>query len=383
MNNNPFAQAIQAGLGGLTSGLKEIGEKNLVEDLIGLAQKGDQTALAKLAQIAPNTAQTILTQSKVAQAEQQEKQQLAFRKMANMAISARALEDPVKIRAFLQNELRQERDPRIQAEIADTLNMSDDQMLFDLDSAIASAQANLGELIQPKAGKGVQFGAQQTFKDSKGNLFFGTQKRDPTTGRTETTLSPIANAPDEPIGDVNVVGAFGETGREATERRLLEAQAQADIDVETDISKLTGKKREERIDNIIDTGIASVSVMPTYERMLDLVDTVSTGGVQAGLQRARQLFGWEAADLGELDALFKESVLGNIKQLGSNPTEGERRFIVEASGSIGQNPAVLKRLITRRKKQAQSAVQKSLPSLGAAASKAKPIPPPAIAPVAD
>lgn len=371
-SGNPFAAAITQGLGGLNTSIQDRLRKDRVSALLEAAQSGDEQALAELATLEPNAAEVLMSgqtqrakQTQLAQetqlTQEKEAQNLKFRKMANIAMTAKSLEDPVKIRAYLQNELRQEQDPDIKNEILDSLNMSDDQLVFDLDSAIASAQANLGELVSLGADKkGVQFGAQQTFKDSQGNLFFGTQKRDAQTGATESTLSPIGNAPDQPVGQVQMVGTFGETAKESLERKLAEAKAKADIDLETDISKLTGKKREERIDAVIDTGIASVSVIPTYDRMLELIDVVSTGGIQAGIQRARQLFGWEAADLAELDALFKESVLGNIKQLGANPTEGERKFIVEASGSIGQNPAVLKRLITRRKKEAVSAVEKGL-----------------------
>lgn len=234
-----------------------------------------------------------------------------------------------------------------------------DESIDKLNMAIA-ARDSLIKSSGAMDKKGLQFGAQQTFKDSKGNLFFGTQKRDPSTGETQSTLSPIGNAPAKPVGQVQMVGSFGETAQESLNRKLAEAKAKADIDLETDISKLTGKKREERIDTVIDTAIASASVIPTYDRMLELIDSVSTGGVQAGIQRARQLFGWEAADLGELDALFKESVLSNIKQLGANPTDSERTFIIEVSGSIGQNAQVLKRLMNRRKKQAQNSVEKGL-----------------------
>ncbi len=225
-----------------------------------------------------------------------------------------------------------------------------------LDQAISATEGIIGS---PDVGANSQFGAQETFKDTEGNLFFGTQVRNPGTGQVQTRMSPIGAGPADPVGRVQVVGSFGETSSENLKRRMQEAQGKADIDVNKDVESLTGKARAERIETVIDTGIAARSTIPTFERMLELIDSVRTGGIQAGIQRARQLFGWEAANLAELDALFKEAVLGSIRQLGANPTEGERKFMIEASGAITQNPEVLKRLINRRKAKAESAVSKA------------------------
>ena len=60
----------------------------------------------------------------------------------------------------------------------------------------------------------VQFGAQQTIKDSEGNLFTITQKRNPSTGQVETAYAPIGDAPPTPVGKVEQTGAFGFTGAE-------------------------------------------------------------------------------------------------------------------------------------------------------------------------
>jgi hypothetical protein len=162
-------------------------------------------------------------------------------------------------------------------------------------------------------------------------------------------------------GGLNKLDGFTpmkETPAEASTRKIKEAEALADIDAEKDITKLTGRAKTERIIKVIDTGIAAAEILPTYDRMLELVDAVNTGGIQSGLQSAKQLFGWGAADIGELNALFKESVLSNIRKMGSNPTEGERTFLIEASGGIDQSPEVLKRLLKRRRDESLKAVEK-------------------------
>jgi hypothetical protein len=61
---------------------------------------------------------------------------------------------------------------------------------------------------------GVQFGAQQTFKDSKGNLFFGTTRRSPTTGQVESVLAPVTGGTAQPVGAVELVSGLGQTAAE-------------------------------------------------------------------------------------------------------------------------------------------------------------------------
>lgn len=83
--------------------------------------------------------------------------------------------------------------------------------------------------------KGVQFGAQETFKDEKGNLFFGTQKRDPTgAGAVQSALSPIGGGPAQPVGRVSLVSGLGQTAAEkqaatvqtAGQKRTAELEAE-------------------------------------------------------------------------------------------------------------------------------------------------------------
>ena len=267
----------------------------------------------------------------------------------------RVLSDPERAMQYLDIGIQQ-----VANAGGSPLNMVKDYAMFQTDPEAALRRVQMAAPMFGIGGdKSLQFGAQQTFKDEKGNLYFGTQKRDPETGGVASAMSPIGDAPPQPIGKVEMVGAYGLTANEELERRKQQAQNDADIEVDTDLSKLTGKAKEERILKLVDTGIASAETIPTYERMLELVDTVSTGGIQAAIQKAGQLFGWQSADIGELDALFKEAVLANIKKMGANPTEGERTFLLESSGAITQSPAVLKRILTRRLEQAKSSKDKA------------------------
>lgn len=84
---------------------------------------------------------------------------------------------------------------------------------------------------------GYQFGAQQTFKDSEGNLFFGTTQRNPQTGEVGTILSPVGGGVAQPVGGVEMVGGYGLTGPEKVdqlrEETLAKRGAEAAIDLQT------------------------------------------------------------------------------------------------------------------------------------------------------
>jgi len=79
-----------------------------------------------------------------------------------------------------------------------------------------------------------QFGGQQTFKDAEGNLFFGTTKRNPNSGKVDSVLAPIGASPDQPIGRVSLVSSLGETAAEQIESASIKSE-------KTEIAKETTK----------------------------------------------------------------------------------------------------------------------------------------------
>ena len=89
-------------------------------------------------------------------------------------------------------------------------------------------------------GAKLQFGGQQTFKDSKGNLFFGTTKRDPGTGDVESVLAPIGSGPKEPIGAVSIVSGAGVTSAEKVKQAIDIQQQTGDIKTQQAIQKQVG-----------------------------------------------------------------------------------------------------------------------------------------------
>lgn len=154
-----------------------------------------------------------------------------------------------------------------------------------------------------------QFGAQETFKDEKGNLYFGTQRRDPATGQTQSVLSPIGNAPQQPVGNVSITGSYGLTSKEKVGQVGAEttSKKQAEIDVkkkgeqpkararlESQLKSADGvmSKVDSALENIsgLTTGLggsvlSAVPGTPAY----DLKSTVLTVKANLGFDRLQQM----------------------------------------------------------------------------------------------
>lgn len=117
---------------------------------------------------------------------------------------------------------------------------------------ISQEAVKLGTQLSPGK-RGVQFGAQQTFKDSKDNLFFGTTKRNPTTGQIESALVPVSGGAAQPVGAVQLVSGLGQTAAEKAvteattagekEKAKLAEQAAARPGIEADIEAKKLKKQ--------------------------------------------------------------------------------------------------------------------------------------------
>jgi len=146
---NPYADAVDKAFGGIAPFLEERNQNIRLQGLMQAAGAGNTDALAALADLSPKAAETIQAKIATDQAAQEQEDKKRLFRVANLSQTARSLEDPVKIRAYLQNELRQEGDQEIREEIEDALSLDDERLMFDLDSAIATAKANLGEFIEP------------------------------------------------------------------------------------------------------------------------------------------------------------------------------------------------------------------------------------------
>lgn len=143
----------------------------------------------------------------------------------------------------LKSELINQRLLKLSSEnrdIKDTLELSKmepairDATLLGVEAALLTASER-----QAGAGGKIQFGGQETFKDEKGNLFFGTTKRNPATGAVESVLAPIGGGEAQPIGSVSVISAAGLTPTEKIQQAVDIQQQTGDIKTQQAIKKQT------------------------------------------------------------------------------------------------------------------------------------------------
>ncbi len=167
----------------------------------------------------------------------------------------------------------------------------------ETDEALQLAQSNPAELLTRSqqavdlargltVGK-TQFGGQQTFKDTEGNLFFGTTGRSTETGTVESILAPIGASPAEPVGQVSLVSPLGQTAAEQLaseakkaglkEEAKLKAQKAHKPQIEAAVTKarLEAQQRGETF-NELSVAKASLPGLQTAVGELRELSTVAT-----------------------------------------------------------------------------------------------------------
>mgnify|MGYP003642532959 FL=1 len=160
-----------------------------------------------------------------------------------------------------------------------------------------------------------QFGDSTTFKDEKGNLYFGTQARDPNTGNVTSRLSPIGKAPEKHVGRLEQVGAYGQTASERAGSKVSTA-----VDVKE--GELFVKRKDQAT---TDFGAASEGII-IADKMLTALENISTGGfIPANIKLATDALGMTPTDVGQFEILAKQQMIQKLSSFGSMPTEGERR----------------------------------------------------------
>ena len=101
-----------------------------------------------------------------------------------------------------------------------------------------------------------------------------------------------------------------------------------------------------RADEFINQGVTAAQAVPIMRRTVDLLSQVETGGIDKAQIAAKQMFGIESADEGELSYLLSKNVLSQLKETfgaAFTAAEGDRLASIEAS--LGRSPAANKRII--------------------------------------
>ena len=137
--------------------------------------------------------------------------------------------------------------------------------------------------------------------------------------------------------DVNAIQTKGEatTAVEVDKQRKLNELALDKELAETDMKDLNVRRK-----TFISQGVAAKDSIPNIERMIELNNRIVTGGATALTKAVTDFMGMTSADIGEFNRRSSELVLGTIRQLGANPTEGERSFLEKIQPSVGQSNEV-------------------------------------------
>lgn len=238
-----------------------------------------------------------------------------------------------------------------------------------LKSFVDNTSAILQQLQQPQ-NKGYQFDKQLVLKDENNNLFYASQVGAAGSGDISSRVIPVSGDPNtKPVGKLSIVGSQGVTPEESvgiagskaeaemTGRQKVKALTEPSIakDIKTKEQEaiyqtqpnieqaVTSKKEQAQADvkrrsEWKSQGVIAAENMAALRRSLDLLKEVETGGGVDTWRKIQNYLGVTTADQGELDSLFKQSMLGQLRgTFGGNPTEGERSILGESMSSF-KNP---------------------------------------------
>ena len=140
MAYNPIGEGL-AGLGqGIGAGLQQRRQETRLRGLLERVQGGDAAAVPELAAVNPGAATAFQNQQALAYKQEQAQQEKRIKDVGIIANTALGIQDPVQRRAYLIERMQAEQDPEIKAEIADSLNMDDDQLAYDLQEAVTQVR---------------------------------------------------------------------------------------------------------------------------------------------------------------------------------------------------------------------------------------------------
>jgi hypothetical protein len=105
--------------------------------------------------------------------------------------------------------------------------------------------------------------------------------------------------------------------------------------------------------------LAAAENVPTLKRALQLQKEIMSGGGANTLRKMANYLGVSSADEGELNSLFGQNILGQLKStFGGNPTEGERLALEQAQASFSQTGKINARLLENALKLADLRIRR-------------------------
>ena len=125
-------------------------------------------------------------------------------------------------------------------------------------------------------------------------------------------------------------------------------------------ARTQGSQNEGRDADLINRGVALAESTATIRRGLELLQRVETGGPEAIGLRAKQAFGAESADEGELSNVVGKAVLSQLREtFGPQFTESEGARLERIEASFGKSNATNIRLLTQALRMAERTAQRA------------------------
>lgn len=141
---------------------------------------------------------------------------------------------------------------------------------------------------------------------------------------------------------------LAEREEELREGKLETQRQEAAVTLDAELKATDMRDLKVRRKAAIANGVVAKDSLANIGRMAEISERVITGGATAMTKAVTDWLGMTSADLGEFNRRSGELVLSTIRQLGANPTEGERAFLEMIQPSVGQsaevNIAILKDL---------------------------------------
>jgi hypothetical protein len=150
--------------------------------------------------------------------------------------------------------------------------------------------------------------------------------------------------------DYQIVSTLGETAMEQTEREIEQTRQEKIV---------TGA--EEEAASLITRGVLAAESTAPLRRAIELIEFVPTGGFDAASLKAKQIFGIESADEGELSNMLGKAVLSQLREtFGAAFTESEGARLANIEASFGKSPEANKRLLEQALAIAENTSQRAL-----------------------
>jgi len=121
-----------------------------------------------------------------------------------------------------------------------------------------------------------------------------------------------------------------------------------------------GKGQEERAQDQISRGLEIAKGVPSITRAISLLESVDTGGFDRAALKAKEVFGIESGDEGELSNLLGKAVLSQLREtFGAQFTVEEGKRLENIEANLGKSPAANRRALKNALTMAKTAAHRA------------------------